>query len=317
MSGGAADRLSRLLAMVPYLLQRQGIGLADAARHFEITEDELVEDLELLFVCGTPGHLPGDLIEADWESGHVYLDNADPIARPLRLGIDEALALFVGLRTLAELPGGDREAVEGALAKLSAAAGDAAAAVAAVQVDLDAGQAEASLTAAREALSGRRRLRLRYLVPSRDEETERDVDPMRVVSLDGRWYLEGWCHRVDDVRLFRLDRVVAAEVLDVDGTPPAQAVGRDLDDALFRPSADDLVVTVELDAGARWVVDYYPVETVTDAGQGRLRVRLRTADPGWLRRLMLQLGGTARVVDPPALADEVRDAATAALAAYR
>jgi proteasome accessory factor C len=52
--GAATERLSRLLAMVPYLVTRQGIPLAEAAREFGITEEELVKDLELLFVCGTP-----------------------------------------------------------------------------------------------------------------------------------------------------------------------------------------------------------------------------------------------------------------------
>ena len=79
--------------MVPYLVTRQGIPLAEAAREFGITEEELVKDLELLFVCGTPGHMPDDLIDAEWDDGHVYLRNADTIARPLRLGIDEALSL--------------------------------------------------------------------------------------------------------------------------------------------------------------------------------------------------------------------------------
>ena len=66
---------------------------------------QLEADLELLFVCGTPGHMPDDLIEAEWEGGRVYLGNADTIARPLRLGVDEALALIVGLRALAAVPG--------------------------------------------------------------------------------------------------------------------------------------------------------------------------------------------------------------------
>ena len=44
---------------------------------------------------------------------------------------------------------------------------------------------------------------------------------MRVVGMDGRWYLEGWCHRAEDTRMFRMDRVEELTVLDVDGTPPA------------------------------------------------------------------------------------------------
>ena len=82
MTVSATDRLSRLLAMVPFLARRQGIPLAEAAGALGITERALVKDLELLFVCGAPGHLPDDLIEAQWEDGHVYLSNVDAIARP-------------------------------------------------------------------------------------------------------------------------------------------------------------------------------------------------------------------------------------------
>lgn len=313
----AADRLSRLLAMVPYLTTRQGVPLAEAARHFEISEDELVADLELLFVCGTPGHMPDDLIEAEWESGHVYLTNAEAISRPLRLGVDEAVALLVGLRTLADAQGvGDSRALDGARAKLSAAAGDAAQAAGAVRVDLESGGGTQVLAACQQALAGHRRLHLRYLVAARDEATERDVDPMRLVSADGRWYLEGWCHRAEDVRLFRIDRVLDAAVLDADGTPPATAVGRNLDDALFRPGPTDVLVTLELEPGARWVGDYYPVESREELAGDRLRIRLRTADAGWLRRLLLRLGGGARVVEPADLAAQTADLAGQALAAY-
>jgi len=314
---GAADRLSRLLAMVPYLLARQGVPLDEAAEHFGLTQDELVKDLELLFVCGLPGHMPDDLIEAEWESGNVYLDNADTIARPLRLGLDEAVTLLVGLRTLAEARGvGDRDALDGALAKLSAATGDAGDAARSVAVALDDELGEGLLTACRQALSQRSRMHLRYLVPGRDEATERDVDPMRVLSLAGHWYLEGWCHRVDDVRLFRLSRVLDARVLEVDGTPPPHAVSRDLDDSLFRPSPTDTLVTLDLAPGARWVADNYPLESSEEAADGGLRVQLRVADTGWLRQLVLRTAGGVRVVSPGDVVYMVRDSALQALQRY-
>ncbi|MBL8928926.1 MAG: WYL domain-containing protein [Kineosporiaceae bacterium] len=316
MSVGATARLSRLLTMVPWLLQRQGVPLAEAAAHFEISQAELVKDLELLFVCGTPGHLPDDLIDADWESGRVYLRNADAISRPLRLGIDEAVALLVGLRTLADVPGlHDRDALESALTKLSTAAGDAASAAAAVTVDLSRGVSETTLGTLRDAVRRRRRVHLRYLVPSRDETTERDVDPIRVMTLDGRWYLDGWCHRAESARRFRLDRVVSVDLLDADGTPPAGVVPPDLDE-LFSPSPDDLMVTVDLAPQARWVAEYYPVEQTVELAGGGLRVRLRTASPDWLPRLALQLGGGMRVISPPEVVGRVAELADAALAAY-
>jgi proteasome accessory factor C len=312
----ATERLSRLLAMVPYLVTRQGIPLAEAAQQFGISEPELVKDLELLFVCGTPGHMPDDLIDADWDNGHVYLRNADTIARPLRLGVDEALALIVGLRALAEVPGlHDRDALDRTMAKLEAAAGDAALGSAQVSVQIE-GVSEV-LAAARRALADARRLHLTYYVPTRDETTERDVDPMRVVLMDGRWYLEGWCHRAEAVRLFRLDRVVAIVVLDVTAQLPPGATQRDLDAGLFVPSPEDSVVVLELDPAAYWVADYYPVDSVEDLPDGRLIVRLRAADTRWLRALVLRLSGAARVLDPPELRAAVHARASAALAAYR
>ena len=316
-SESATTRLSRLLTMVPWLLNRQGVEIEEAAREFAVTPAQVEADLALLFLCGTPGGYHGDLIEAEWESGRVFLGNADTINRPLRLGVDEALALIVGLRALAAVPGiGERDAVVRALAKLEAATGSASAGTSRIQVLIDEGTDEESLGLARQALAARRRIHLRYLVPGRDESTERDVDPMRLINFDAHWYLEGWCHRAEDVRLFRLDRIEALAVLDEDGTPPATAEPRDLDSGVFTPRADDQLVRLALGPGAVWVSDYYPIESIERTPDRGAVINLRTPDTAWLRRLMWQLGSQATVLEPAELAHEVHLGARAALEAY-
>ena len=313
----ATNRLSRLLTMVPWLLNRQGVEIEEAAREFAVTPAQVEADLALLFLCGTPGGYHGDLIEAEWESGRVFLGNADTIKRPLRLGVDEALALIVGLRALAAVPGmGERDAVVRALAKLEAATGSASAGSSRVQVVIDEGASNEALALAQEALTAHRRVHLRYLVPGRDESTERDVDPMRVINFDAHWYLEGWCHRAEDVRLFRVDRIESLTVLAQDGTPPAGAEPRDLDSGVFTPHADDQLVRVALGPGAEWVSDYYPTESVEPTQGGGAVITLRTADTAWLRRLMWRLGSQATVLEPAELALAVRQGARAALDAY-
>lgn len=317
----ATHRLSRLLTMVPWLLAHQGVPVEEAAAEFGVTSEQLVSDLELLFLCGTPGGMPDDLIEADWEDGRVFVGNAEHIARPLRLTVDEALTLMVGLRALAATPGiAEHEPVARALSKLEEATGAIGAATARVQVAIDDDAQESVLADARRALAARRRVHLTYLVPSRDEVSERDVDPMRVVSLDAHWYLEGWCHLAEDVRLFRVDRIQALQVLDADGTPPPQAQPRDLSEALFVPREEDLEVVLEVDRAGAWIADYYPVESVrelpSDAADGMREVTLRVADPGWVRRMVWRLGGHVRVVSPPWLAQSVVRGAQEALRAY-
>jgi proteasome accessory factor C len=236
--------------------------------------------------------------------------------RPLRLGVDEASALLVALRTLAELGQAGGSALSRTIAKLEAAAGEAAAPSAQVAVQVDQPAGESVATVAREALAARRRVHLSYYVPGRDEATERDVDPMRLLLVEGRTYLEGWCRLAEAVRLFRLDRVLGIEVLDVPAEVPRDAEPRDVDHGLYRPAADDLRVVIELTPAGRWVAEYYPCEEVTDLGEGRLRVVLRTPDPGWVRRLALRLGEDGRVTGPPGLVADIRLAAAAALARY-
>ena len=104
------------------------------------------------------------------------VSEAESIDRPLRLGVDEASALLIALRMLAELPGlEERSALSRTVAKLEAAAGAAAAVSAQVAVQLDdRGSSRSAAAQMRDAIDRGRRLHLSYYVPGRDEATERD-----------------------------------------------------------------------------------------------------------------------------------------------
>jgi proteasome accessory factor C len=313
----ATDRLQRLLALVPYVVSRKVVGLADTAAAFGISERELVDDLNMLWCVELRSPDPYCPIDLSYEGGEIVVSEAESFDRPLRLGVDEASALLVALRMLAELPSlGESSALSRTIAKLEAAAGAAGEVSAQVAVQLDDRGTRDAAAQVRDAIERGRRLHLSYYVPGRDEATERDVDPMRLLVVEGRTYLEGWCLRAEAVRLFRLDRVLALAVLDEPASVPAQAEPRDVDQGLFRPSADDVEVELELSAAGRWVAEYYPCERVTDLGDGRLRVGLRTPDTRMIRRLALRLGEDGRVTSPADLAAAIREDASAALAQY-
>jgi predicted DNA-binding transcriptional regulator YafY len=314
----STERLQRLLALVPYVVSRKVVGLAETAAAFGVSERELVDDLNLLWCVELRAPDPYCPIDLSYEGGEIVVSQAESIARPLRLAVDEASALLVALRMLAEVPGQrDTSALSRLIAKLEDAAGEAASASAQVAVVAVTGAETDDMAARiRAAIDAGRRVHLRYYVPGRDEATERDVDPMRLLVVEGRPYLEGWCLRAEGMRTFRLDRVLALDVLDVPASPPPEATHIDVDQGLFRPSPDDVHVVLELSAEGRWVAEYYPCDSVTELADGRLRVVLSTPATGWVRRLALQLGEDGRVISPPELVAEVRDAATAALANY-
>jgi predicted DNA-binding transcriptional regulator YafY len=321
-TGTATERLQRLLALVPYVVSRNMVGMAETAAAFGVTERELVDDLNLLWCVELRSPDPYCPIDLSYEGGEIVVSEAEAIGRPLRLGVDEACALLIALRMLAELPSiGDGTALSRTIAKLESAAGSAAgpSSQVAVQVDEATGRSAAAQSAAAQvadALTRGKRLHISYYVPGRDEATERDVDPMRLLVVEGRSYLEGWCRRADDVRLFRLDRILAIDVLEVAKEVPASAEQVDVDHGLFRPSPQDVQVVFELAAAGRWVAEYYPCEEVAELGDGRLRIRLRTPDTRWVRRLALRLGEDGHLVSPPELAEQVIDDATAALSHY-
>lgn len=313
----ATERLQRLLALVPYVVSRNVVGMADAAAAFGITERELVDDLNLLWCVELRSPDPYCPIDLSYEGGEIVVSEAEAIDRPLRLGVDEACALLIALRMLAELPTiGAGTALSRTIAKLEQAAGAAAAPSSQVAVQVDDIATESAAAQVADGLSRGRRLHIAYYVPGRDEATERDVDPMRLLVVEGRSYLEGWCRRAQDVRLFRLDRILAIEVLDVASDVPASAEHVDVDRGLFRPSPHDVHVVFELAAAGRWVAEYYPTERIEELPDGRLRIELRTPDTQLVRRLALRLGEDGRLVSPPELAEQIMADAAEALSHY-
>lgn len=309
--GGATERLPRLLSLVPYLLVRPGIRVADAAADFGITEKQLRRDLELLWMCGLPGYGPGDLIDLSFSGDTVTVTHDAGMRRPLRLTTAEATALLVALRTLADVPGVvDTAAVRRATAKVERAVGDAG--LSGVAVGLTREEAETTATV-RGALEAGHALRIVYYTAGRDAVSQRTVDPMRLLIVEGRSYLEAWCRRVEAVRLFRLDRVEDAEVLDEPAAPPPEAESTDVSEGLFRPSAEHRSAVLLLEREARWVAEYYPVDEVVELGDERVQVRMRYADPAWLVRLVLGLGAGTRLLEPPQLVAEVGRRAREAL----
>ena len=298
VSESATERLSRLLAMVPWLLAHQGVPLADAAAEFGVDERQLVKDLELLFVCGLPGHLPDDLIEADWEEGFVYLGNADAISRPLRLGRGRG----AGPDRRAAHP--DGRARGRRPRRRPARAGQAggrgrrgrASRPASVRVDLGRVADADVLTTAEEALRAAPpdAPGLPGAAPRRDHRARRRPD---AGAARGRPLVPGGLvpPRRGRAAVPAGPGGPARSILDVDGTPPAEAQRP-------RPGRGTCSRPARTTTSSRWRCARRPAGSSTttrwtgstEDGDGGLVVTLRTGDLAWLRQLALRLGGSGR-----------------------
>ncbi|HKH05031.1 MAG TPA: WYL domain-containing protein [Acidimicrobiales bacterium] len=315
----ASDRFLRLLTVVPWIAGQDGPRIAEVCERFGMSRKQLLDDLQVIPLVGLPPYTPDTLIDVTIEGDRVWLRFADVFARPLRLTPEQGLALVAAGAAWRDLPGAD-------------AAGPLATALDKVAAVLDVDPDEAVsvalgntppglLDTLRTAVSERRRARIDYYAYGRDQRSLRDVDAYGVFAEEGAWYLRAFCHQAGGERLFRVDRIYGADLLDATFVPPATAgTGtRPHGTEVFTPGPEVPRVTLELAPAARWVVETYPVEQVEEREDGGLRVRLAVSAKPWLERLLVRLGPDARVVDADdeGLRHAGADAARRLLARYR
>lgn len=308
----AVDRVRRVLAMVPWIAGHDGPTVDEICERFEIDREQLMRDLDVVFLVGLPPYTPDALIEVDIAGDRVWIRYADYFRRPLRVTADEGVALLAAAAAVRNVPGFDPEGpLARGTAKLAAALGvdpedD-------LRVELGSGDDDLLATLDR-GVAEHRTVRIAHHSDRLGELVERDVDPHRIVAEQGAWYLLGYCHLVDDQRVFRLDRIASASLTDRSFDPPVTPPEVEI----FAPGDEAPRVTLDLPPDAGWVVEHHPTESVEEQPGGRLRVRMAVASRPFLERLLLKVGPEAEVVDAPAdLAGAHRERAAQLLERYR
>ncbi|MEN3344708.1 MAG: proteasome accessory factor [Arthrobacter sp.] len=310
------DQLQRMLQLVPFLVHNQGLHIQEVAAKFGVSRKELEEDLRILICSGLPEGYPDDLLDIQWDDDHVFITQDLELNRPVRFTVDEACALLTGIETLNGLPElAEGSALESVTLKLMAAAGEEGLKAASLSGPEVRPENSATLQTARDAIRTGAQLHLSYLSAQRDAVSERDIDPLRLYSLDNTWYLEAYCHSAQGLRNFRLDRI---ENLEPNGRPVSDAAtpADSFPVKLFTPNDDDTVVVVELTRRGAGIADEYYAERTAALPGGGMLAEIRFGSTDWLPMFVAQHGGAVRILQPESLADAARDWIDAALARY-
>ena len=315
--GRLGRRLRRILVMLPYAIAHPGVSVGELSRKFDVAKRDLVDDLNLVFLCGLPGYGPGDLIDVTLDEDRVYVRMADYFSAPLRLSPAEALTIYAGGIALLDLPDmAGADALRSALDKLGQALGaHAGDGLGGVQVHLEPSPTS-HLQTLRAALADHRRVYLEYFSASRGELSERDVDPWGLIVALGRWYLVGLDHLSTEERMFRVDRIKSARVLD-DDAPVPDDFDPERYKGAFSGRAGPQTLSMEISPTAtRWFEDYYPVQESTSMPGGWRKVVLASGGDRWAATLVLRLGGEVRKVAPESVMTEARRIASEMIARH-
>ncbi|MFF1573572.1 helix-turn-helix transcriptional regulator [Leifsonia sp. NPDC058292] len=315
----AQDKLAFLLALVPYLMDRDRVSVAEAAGHFGVEKSQLRDAVRLIAVSGIPGetnqYQPGDLFDIAWDdfeqNDQIVLTHQVAIDDSPRFSAREAAALIAGLQYLSALPeNADRDVIGSLMAKLARGASGAPS-----QVAVAGSETDETLAVIRDAVAAGTQLDFVYL-NSRGERERRRVDPLRIESTDQDWYLRGWDHLRQAIRTFRLDRI---DDLSATDEPIAYKPGDvTLPDTLFQGTPDDLLVQIEVSSSAvPLIVDYIPDGAPRVEDDGFVRTSVRVAHYHGLKRLVAGLSGVLTVLDPPEARRVVAEWARAGAERYR
>lgn len=312
----ATDRAALMLQLVPYLLGKGEVSVAEAADEFDVSPAEMRSMVEKLTVIGLPGErgywqMSNDLFDIDWDlleqRDLIVITNSVGLERAPKLTAREAAALLAGLQLARTVPGfGDSELFAGLLAKLARGASSTP-----VDVIVASGPVDAVRDTVAEAVRRGVAVSFTYKAPDA-APTTRTVDPMKVHIATGNWYLQGWCHLRQAVRTFHLDRVSDVALTELPITHGAEPVP-----ALFAPSADDIVVRIRYPRSvAPLLGDYLDRAEIAADGTDDVAA-LRLPDENGMRRTAARRGGAVEVLDPPEARHAAAAWAEAGLAQYR
>lgn len=297
---------TRVLTVLELLQTYGRIGSAELARRLEVTQRSVRRYITMLQDLGIP-------VESERGRHGGYRLRPGYKLPPLMFTNGEALAVTLGLLSAERLGlSANEPAIGGALAKLDRVLPESVREqVQAVHDALildDAPSREVTQTGTvmtvSQAIQQGRRIWIRY--HAHHGETARAIDPYGLVFRDGRWYVVGWCHLREAVRIFRLDRMLKLRLLASTFERPEGFDSRDFLlqtlDERFDDSRVEILLETDVDEARQWVplvmgsLEETPDGVLLTSNVGSLE---------WMAYFIIGLPWPVRVLQPIELMDQI------------
>ena len=287
----AAQRVTGLLVMLPWIMQRKRVKISTMAKQFNLTETELIEDLLMASVCGVPPYTPDALIDVFMDNGMVVAEVPLLFSRPLKLSTAELFAISVMAQTALQLPGANKKGpLSTALTKIAPLMPMGAETI---KVELPRAKFVNEL---REAVATGERCDIEYFSPATLKRSKRIITARKVFEDAGRWYVAADDHQSGEDRIFRIDRIEQLKPVGIFDELNDQD---DQDQQWFSEQMSQ--VTLRVEPSARWIVESYPYVLRVNKRIKNLDVvdiTMSITSQQWLGRLLLRAGCGVKVLKP-------------------
>jgi len=310
MAETAASQLRRILHLIPLCEDDVPHPLHDVAVSLGTDSHTLLRDLRAL---SDRFDDPGGFVEGV----QVYLEpdrfslHSDHFRRPMRLTLAELGALDLGMAMLErERPPDEQDAIRRARRRLQEVIAKLPSDTAPDPMRHAEQGADADpeiLRTLREGVRQTQMLSIRYASAAAAEATERTVGPLGLVPGRGHWFLVAMAE--GQLRVYRVDRVEAARVLDVAFERPAGFTFEEVvrNGRVFAGQPEQTLVVRYSARIAPWIAEREGKEPGAD---GTVMVEYPLGDADWAVRHVLQYGPEAEVIGPVQVRDAIRERLT-------
>jgi len=207
MAENAALRAIRLLDLVPYIVAHPGISITELAKEFSITRDEVLKDLNLLFLCGLPGYTPLELIDISFDEESVVIRDPQNLAAPRNLNESEALIARIALAALEESTPRTSSAYLQIVALREKIAKAFSSSIPASAITFTLDKERATLEAIEAAIMQELDLEITYNNVTKDSSSRRSITPISIIAEDKRTLVSAYCHSAKALRTFNLAQI--------------------------------------------------------------------------------------------------------------
>lgn len=289
------EKAARMLDLVPYIQARQGIALSELAIAFSVSEEELLSDLQALWMCGENRF---DLIDLEFDSGFVSIRNAQTLNRVRTFSQQEVVSILLGLDILRQdLSDMNPELIK-LLDQLKVKIGAGTERLIAASADIS-GVLNAQI---QRALQERGALEIEYHSVGEDRVSKRIIEPLEESVRDGRLVLLAYCHNAKARRSFRVDRIISAQAAE---RPAPQKAGRG-------PLIPEISAQLRVHRNRRAAIESLG-SFLTPNSDG---FEVRAFSSAWLLRVVISLSGSVEVSAPNPLRTEIARKASQILKIY-
>lgn len=280
----ALERTKRSLDLIPYILEHQGITLAELASKFHISAETLYEDLNLLFCCGLPGYTPLELIDLSFEDGYVSVLDPQELDVPRKLSKQELLRLHLGLEICGKYA---PIKLNARIKKLQDQISKLMTTSAPIEIVME--ESESKLKVILEAITSNSALKFNYVSAKSDTFSERIISPNAISESLNHIYIEGLESKSGVEKSFRLDRMseISLMKMDILKSVPRETSPQES----FVKLHVDFSANNFLNTNASIVLESHKLETGYE-------LSLRPISENWLISEVFAYGGRIRVIEP-------------------